>query len=68
LAACASITNTEMIDLIERFYHQKMLILAVEKNFRSATLQKACIEKATEKGFLPFASQIFVVHTFVKNF
>jgi hypothetical protein len=41
-AACASITNTEIIVLIERFYHQEMLSLASEKYFSYATLQKSC--------------------------
>jgi len=40
-----------MIVLIEPFCHQEMLILASEKYFRCATLQKSCTEKATENEF-----------------
>jgi hypothetical protein len=37
-----------------------MLILASEKNFRCATLQKSCIEKATENDFTPVAENFFI--------
>jgi hypothetical protein len=43
-----------MIVLIERFYHQEMLISASEKTFRCATtLQKSCTEKAKKTIFTP---------------
>ncbi len=38
--ACASITNTEIIALTERFYYQEMMILASEKKFPYVTLRK----------------------------
>jgi hypothetical protein len=61
--AGASITNTEMI---ERFYHPKMLILASEKLFRSATLQNSCIEEASGKDFYTCGGKGFSSPSLVK--
>jgi hypothetical protein len=54
-----------MIVLIEPFYHQKILILASEKSFRCATLQKSCIEKATENDFYTCGRKSFYLPSLV---
>jgi len=65
--------------LIEPFCHQKMLILASEKNFRCAALEKVMYRKGNGKRFLhlwwknvsphpPFVRQFFLVRASVKTF
>jgi hypothetical protein len=56
--ACAFITNTEIIVLIEGFYHQEMLILAIKKNTVAVRRSKSHVQKTIftlvgEKGFIP---------------
>jgi hypothetical protein len=53
-AACASIINTEMIALLQPFYHQKMLISASEKqNFTARDTAKVMHRKGNGKVFMP---------------
>jgi hypothetical protein len=59
-AACTSITNNEMIVLIESFYHQKMLILASEKKFSLRDTPKVMLRKGNGKRLLQLWPKTFV--------